>query len=268
MNFVRDDVAFLARSDNRMWLLRTLSEHREMSWKELQSETKASRPTLQRNLNALENKGLIKTNSARDYTLTLAGKCVSARFAELLETIRAARELGTAAKLFSGEHFEIDIRHLSDAELIMSTRENPYAPPDRQLDLMESADTFQWLLSTIGLRSLRTVRDCVVNQHSHHRVIIDPTVAEKLSSDSRYIETIQDLMATDHCEIYVSESEIPFYLGVSDAVVQFGTLDDDGRLKAIIETDEDTTRAWAHSTLDSYQQSSEPSHQSLLSDTA
>lgn len=250
-----DDITFLARSEHRVWIMNTLKESGQTSWEELRAKSSASRTTLQRNLNELESRGWIKKSPPRYHSLTLPGKCVTERYSELVKTVRATNQLDSDLEWFLSDTFDFDVRQIADADVTTSSEANPYAPIDRQLDVMQSADTFRWLVSTLGMQSMRVVRNCVLDRHELHVVIVDPAVADLIQSEQEYMDITDDLISSSCCEILVAQDEIPFYLGISDSVVQIGAQDDNGLLQAIVETERNEMREWALETLEEYRRS-------------
>lgn len=225
-----------------------------LSWETLRTRSSASRTTLQRNLDALESKGWIETSPPRKYSLTLGGRCIADRFAELVETVKATETLSPNLHCFLADEFDFDIRLIADADVVNANEPRPYAPIDRQISLMEATDSFRWLLSTVGLQSMRVVHSCVINHHERHEIVIDPTVVDMFRSNSRYMDLVEDLLSSDTCSVFVAEKTVPFYLGISESRAQIGVHSDNGLLRSLVDCEQDDFREWSISTFATYKE--------------
>lgn len=257
MEEVLEKVDFLARSKYRVWILERLREAGPQTWAQLRAECDGSRATLQRNLDSLECHGWVRTVESRTYALTTAGRAVITHFSDLLDTVATTRRLRRFLRWFPAERFDIDVRSFADADITTPTPGDPYAPVNEQISAMESADAFRWLLPTVGPQVIRVTRDCVVERHERHEVVVDPAVAEHLRTTPDYADLAADLLELDHCEIRISDGEIPFYLGLTDDVIQVGAEDDEGIHRAVVETADEEVRQWAERTYERFRQNAE-----------
>lgn len=237
-------VSFLARSKYRVGFLRHLYDQ-PLTWRELRSKSDASRVTLQRNLDTLCEYGWIRISKPRTYELTVAGRTIVDRFMDVVEAVSVAERFQPLLRYLPDDEFYFDIGTLVDAEITVADQSDPYAPINEQLSTMKSADSFKWLMPTVGLQVIRATENSVIQQHDQHEIIVNADVVERMPSTHGCREILTEVLEADHCEVYVSEKEIPFYLGLTELPVQLGVANDDGLYHAIVETRDDQTRDWA-----------------------
>lgn len=253
-----NDIDFLARSANRVQLLQELPDREQLERDDIKACCEASRTTIQRNLNAIEERGWIQ-NTNQTYSLTLSGEIVIEAFSDLVETIQLVRKLQPVLNWFPRE-LAIDFTPLRNVTVVTPDPSNPYAPVNRHIEAMESADWFRCMLPAIGLQPMTIAHKRVVHDGCTHEVIVDEGVAETLRSDSNYTELVDEMIETGHCHLYVYDGDFSFYLGLTDKCVQIGVEDDDGVPRGLMEIDADSqdVRKWAEEIYAEYKQQATP----------
>lgn len=108
-----------------MRLLRALAERDELSRDELRREFDASRTTIQRNLDALVERGWVE-NSNRTYSIAPCGELAAEEFSACYRKMRAVNRLQPFLRWTSTE--DLDLAHLSGAAVVVATESDPYAP--------------------------------------------------------------------------------------------------------------------------------------------
>ncbi len=244
-------VEFLARSSTRVRLLAALDERGRLQKEELKGAVDASRTTIQRNLDALEERGWIR-NDAREYRITELGAAIVDGFLELAKTVHVARRLEPLLARLPADSLDLPVRSLEDANVTVADPNNPLAPINRHVELVRSADRFRCLLPAVGLRPLLVVQESVLQGGHRHEVIVDEGVADTLRSDPAYRDPLAEMLASDRFALLVTDAEIPFYLGIGDGTVQLGVGDEDGTPKSLAECDSTVVREWAERTYAGY----------------
>jgi DNA-binding HxlR family transcriptional regulator len=122
-------IAFLARSENRVQVLRTVADEGR-SRQQLREELPISRTTLARILNEFETRGWF-ARTGQVYTTTPAADAILAMFVPLLETVEGVHNLGEAIDLLPPPARSVEFRHFRDADITTPTTENPAEPFDR-----------------------------------------------------------------------------------------------------------------------------------------
>lgn len=252
-----EEVNVLARSSIRAELLKVLFEHEQIKKDVLKERVAASRTGIQRNLDVLEERGWIGSNN-KEYWITLAGKPVVEEFLELLNTIHVAKRLQPLLEWVPPNEFDLELHSLATADLIVSQEIDPYAPANRHINLMKSSDRFRCLLPAVGLQPMMVARDRVVNHGSTHTVVLDPDLLDTLQDNHNYMELVEDILSDRDSEMFVSERQIPFYLGIADDAVQIGVGDDQGTPRSLVESKADDVQGWAERKYDKFKANAKP----------
>lgn len=258
-----NEIDFLARSANRVHLLNKLREHDQLDRDELKSSCKASRTTLQRNLDALEENGWVKSTN-RTYTLTTKGETIIAQFLELVDAVRVVNQIEPFLEWIPKGEFDLDLRLLVDADLTLSTPNNPYAPVNEHVEALKTVTSFRGLLSVVGRGAVETAWRQVLNGEAEHELVIEEGVVKTLCEDPHYEDMVKEAMDTGRYQIYIYDGDIPYYLGILDETVQIGVEDDKGLPRGLLEYNSDSivVKEWAEQTYNSYKQKSKPFHTS------
>lgn len=215
------------------------------------------RSTLDRALRELEAADLVAYEDGV-YALTSVGNHLVAEFDAFTERASIAVELEPVLRWIDPADLDLDLRHLSDAEVWTPEPSDPWAMVNRHVRALETADRVRGMLPLVGLHAVETVRDRVVEGGATVRLVVEPTVAETLRDDESYAPLFRDLQAHDGHVVSVSDREIPFFLGVfDDEFVQIG-VDEEKEPRALLETDDDAALSWARETLDAYERAVTP----------
>ena len=220
--------------------------------RELVETLDCSRSTVDRSIRELESLGLV-AYSEGEYRPTTFGRLALAEYRGFEERVETMKRLKPALAWLPVEEFDLDFGCLADAEVIVSTPSDPYAPANRHADVASQAETFRALLPAVGLNQLEAGREAAVERDQHQRIVVESGVAERLRNERHYAEKIEEMAATGQVEISVYDGTIPYFLGLYDGIVHVGVEDDDGMPRALIETDAEEVRSWAESTFAEYE---------------
>lgn len=240
------EIEFIARSENRVQILEELRRAGTLSKSELRGASEVARTTLVRNADALVERGWVE-NSNNQYSITPCGELLIEELTDLLETVREAKRLRPFFEWMPPAAFGLSVEVLSDADVTVSTSQNPYAPVNRHVESLASAERARCLLPAVDPQGMRTVERRVTSRDGDgdHELIITEDVAETLRTDPALDETVDALLSTDRIAIRVSPRDVPYYAGILDGVVQIGVSDRKGVPQALLETDADEAREWA-----------------------
>lgn len=220
----------------------------------LDDELAVSRSTIDRAVRELEMLDLV-TYSGDGYAVTPIGELFTRRCIECLEAVDVALRVEDVLRWIPPDDLDVDVRQFADARVVTPEPGDPYAMINRHVEVLEDAAVSRCLLPAIGLQGHQAAHENVVHGDAESELVVSADVATTLLEDPRYAPLTEDLLATDRFELYVSDEPIPFFLGVLDDLVQLGG-DDDGEPKALLETDAEAVRAWAHETIDAYRNAS------------
>lgn len=225
--------------------------------RELVERLDCSRSTVDRSIRELESLDLVACSEG-EYRPTTFGRLALAEYRDFEERVETLKRLEPALAWLPVEEFDLDFGRLADAEVVVSTPSDPYAPANRHADAAAQADTFRALLPAVGLNQLEAGRESAVEDGQRQHVVVASDVADQLRRKPHYAEKVEEMVATGRVEISVYDGTIPYFLGVYDETVQVGVEDDDGMPRALIETDAAEVRDWAESTFGEYEADARP----------
>ena len=252
-----EEVDYLARSTTRVRLLEALYENGSLEKAELKDRVDVSRTTIQRNLDALEAEGWVRDDNC-EYWITRSGELVAEQLLALLDTIYVSKQFEPLLKWLPPDSFDLDVHSLADADLVVADERDPYAPVNRHLELMQSAETFRGLLPAVGLQPLLVAHECVTERGHTQEIVVDEDVAATLSDEPNYRDPVEALLESDRCAVLVADRTVPFYLGLADDTVQIGVGDDDEVPRSLAETSDPDVRDWVERTYEEFRADAEP----------
>ncbi len=250
-------IAFLTGSNTRVAVFDAIRRAGRLDRNDLRNRIEASRTTVGRHLDALEERDWIqRTNDG--YELTTIGELVAADFFTLVETAATARRLRPFFRWVPNHEFDLDLRHLADANVTIGDPEDPYAIEDRHVRRTETASRLRLLLPLVGQRAVRASLSRVMERDQTVELILKPDVAELFDSHSQYASMYETLRRRNRYTVFVYEDEISYCLGILDETVQLLSFDNDGMPRVMLETDEPAVREWAEGVYDEYRRESTP----------
>lgn len=245
-----EHVAFVARSEHRLRVLEHLLESGSTTRYEFRDRIDASRSTVTRSLSALEDRGWI-TKSGNAYELTAAGQIVTDRFLSLTDAIETTEELSAFLKWFPTAEFDFSLEDIADETVITSTKADPYAPARAHLNMFEDINSFRGMLPSVDVEVARKVRGQIAERDLDIEMIVTEEIAETMAGNE-YAEIIREMQEMGQFRVLVCESELPFYLGISNGRVQIGVENDEGYPQALLETPTDAMETWARDVYEDY----------------
>lgn len=251
-----ETLSFVTRSTCRVRILETLARERAVSRTELRSTVDVVRTTLQRNLEALDERGLINENG-RSYEITPAGSLVASGLEESLDRIETANRLRPVLERIPVGTFEFDTERLADAAVVESTPSNPYRPVEAHQRRLTDGTDVRLLLPATGIDPIETSEDAIA-AGAVHDIVLTRSVVEAIQTDSSLTERFESLLEYDTVSVSVLDDDSPFYLGIVDETVQIGVHDEAGLPTALLESTDPVVEAWAVERFERAKSRSEP----------
>lgn len=246
-----DGIAFLARSGNRVRVLRTIAEETQTRQK-LREDLSMSRTTLGRVLNEFEERGWIRP-TGEGYTTTAAADAILAKFVPLLETMEGIHNLGEAVQWLPPPAHSIDLRHFRDATVTTATPDNPAEPFDRGLQLIRAADTYRGLTSTAIPSYVEALSEGIVQNGLTCEGVIKASFLETLRGDQDRVEPWYDLVETGETWLYDGPVPINMHIVDNVALIWLGEHDeDDLEVYGLLESENPSVVSWAESLYEEY----------------
>lgn len=239
---VIDAIGYVARSSCRVRILELLSERTVASRDELQAAVDVVRTTLQRNLEGLADRGLVRERE-RAYELTAAGSYVAQALEAALSRAIPAVELRPVLERLPADDLSIEPERLRDATVYEATPSNPYQPVERHASVVADADHARLVLPATAAKPTAEAGSNA-DGDTLHEVVATPDVVDAIESDPSLSEAV-DEFADGSYRLSVYDGPITYFVGVLDDVVQIGVHDDGGLPAALLESTDAQLRAWA-----------------------
>ncbi|QIB75261.1 DUF1724 domain-containing protein [Halogeometricum borinquense] len=256
MDVALEEIEFLALSANRVEVLDALRKA-SLTRHELEAETDASQPTLGRILRDFTDRGWIEHDGNR-YVATATGRLVAAAFTDLLETMETELKLRDVVEWLPTEEMDFDLRRLADATITVPTRTKPGAPVQRVLELLRESTHVQIFSHAFNEQSLDVVREQTVSGSQTFEGVFSPDALDAIAHDSTLRQRLEDLLDADAAEIRLHDEPIPLAVTITDDVVHLLLRDEDGLLRAALDTDDDAVLSWARDMHEQYWQAASP----------
>lgn len=244
-----EDIAFLARSENRVAIFRALGD-RARTRRELETVTGVARSTLGRALGDLEERGWVERNG-QTYEPTAAGALVLERFVPLLETMGGLRTLDTALELLPVEDMSLDIRHFADARVVTPTELRPSATMEYSLDKQRDAEYLTAVVRTVPPYAVAATHEMVTSEQLDATFVLDRAYLDSLSADDEMRAQWYE-MTTGSATIRCHAGPIPYVLLVFEETVHLWPCDDENGTWGLLESENPAVLAWAEDTIADY----------------
>lgn len=237
-----DDIAFLANSENRVAVLRTLVEAPQ-SHDEIRDRIGASRVTTARILREFEERDWI-TRSGQACTITPTGEWVCDEFTRLLDEMEAERRLREPLQWLSSDLLTFDVRRLRDAEVVVLQESDATAIIRRTLEFRRSSDRIRGVTRMVAPVFIENDWESTVHGDTRLEQVITPDVLDAVRNHPTSAKQLRDML--DEADVHVSVYEdIPISVGIYDDAVGIDLTDEEGIVKAGLVTEDETVREWA-----------------------
>ncbi len=251
-------VEFLARSETRVQLLDALVESGPLTRDALKRRFDAARTTIQRNLDALAERGWVRERN-REYHATQAGEWVAEDFGHLLRTVDTATELAPVYEHVDTGAVDLNLRHM-DVSVTTPDPADPLKMVHEQVQHIEGAEYLRMLFPLTCAQALAALHEQVVADGADLELVVTPPVAENLRSEPDYREQVADLQAAETASLWVYDGQFPYYLGRYSDTVELGLVDD-GQPAALVATEDERAHRWAERTVEEYRTEATPFEQ-------
>lgn len=269
-----DDVAYLARSENRVRVLRALTETVTKPGQQtpgydrrgLADATGASRTTLGRVLSEFQDRGWAERNADGEYVATPQGEHVAAAFDPFVRSMETIRDLGDAvAALPTGElslgpdgDIPIGVHHFEDATIRQPESYDPTFFGRYFADLVADADE----VYSVDYVATPEKMMAALEEELYSSGFVTKTVfAETLIShfrDHPGVGPNPEHLEFDGVEIYRYDGHVPCNVFVVDDTVLIENSQVTGLPDGtIIESRDEVVREWAIGVVERYVDASE-----------
>jgi predicted transcriptional regulator len=213
-----------------------------------------SRSTVDRAARELESLELI-TYSADGYIPTPVCERAATRFFDLTDAIELRRQWEPFLRWVPNEEFDLDLRLLEDAELVVAEPGDPWAMINRHVQLIGKMDRGRFVLPYTGMHAAETAHEQIVHNGAVCELIVEPSVAETFQSNPDYAQVVDEIMATGRLDVFIHEGELPYGLALVNGTAQIIVADGDDP-RALAETDAPDVWDWMEETYNDYRSAS------------
>ncbi len=221
----------------------------------LVGDVDCSRSTVDRAVRELESIGVVEYCEG-DHAVTQLGETVAGGLEELVGTVERRIELEPFLEWVPEGEFDLDLDHLSRAELWLPEPGDPWAMVNRHVTVLEATEDVRCVLPLVGLHAYEAVYDGVVDGGSAE-LIVTPDAARTLRTDPAYADMTWELATTGRYRLSRYDGSIPYFVGVLDDTVQIG-VDEAGEPRALLETTDPEARRWAEGEIEAYERGATP----------
>ncbi|MFC5369062.1 helix-turn-helix transcriptional regulator [Salinirubrum litoreum] len=253
-----DDIAYLARSDHRVSTLVALTV-RPRTRSELRGTVGVSPSTMRRTLREFEERDWIRRPD-HEYEATQLGAYIASGMTALKERVELEQRLRDVWQWLPGEESGFTVEMCPDAVVTVAEADNPYAPINRFLTLLDESDTLRFIGSSLVL--LEPCRDefCEHVIDGLQAEIIDPPrVAEYIRST--YPALSSETLASGNLTVRLLEDLPPYGVGLfDDRIAVCGHDPDSVTVRVLLDTADEEAREWAESEYDFYRRQTQTAH--------
>lgn len=199
-----EDIAYLARSVNRVRILDVLASGRHERG-DVEDITGIARTSIDRIVKEFEERGWAQRTSDGYYVATPTGERILTEFIPFLRSMEAIRTLGDLVAWLPTDEVPIGLHHFADATVSRPDPAYAMSTVEDLEDLLSEASLFRFLIG-VALPSAfeRTIRDVVVNEDLRPEIVLTDDVLhyllehpERLPRWREYIEAGGDVYRYD-----------------------------------------------------------------------
>ena len=247
-----EDIAYLSRSQNRIGILEALASG-PYTRRELEAFTEASRTTLDRIVNELEERGWAERTVDGEYVTTPTGQQLLEQLLPFIDAVVAIRQLGDAIAWLPAAELSIGLHHFRDATVRRPEQDDPMVTIDYFTELIQDTTQFRVLTDLAAPVPLaRAMRDRIVAGEMTAEYVVADGIIEytKEKSDRR---TRWREMTEEGASVFRYEGAIPCNMYIFDdrlLLKKGGTEPIEEGYGVPIESTDGTVLAWGHDLID------------------
>lgn len=243
-------VSFILHSENRLDVLEALASE-PGTRPELQSKTDIPRSTLSRILADFTREELAIKDGHR-YLATPLGVYLARELRSLFDSVDSMARLQTLGQWLRLPDSGIELEDLAGATVTLPTRADPLAPVKRTAAVLTSSEHVRGLCNNAVVENIEAIWHGVVEESRGFEAVVTVDALNVVSRDAAVSELVCEMLTSGRVEVSVYDGEIPQLVAVADGTVVFEVTDDEGAIQGIIETEDESIRAWFDSTFETY----------------
>lgn len=238
----REDIAYLVGSECRVETLRELRED-SLRPSTLAERVSCARETAQRNLAGFTERSWVQKQHS-SYRLTTAGQMVLKRYERLEQTVENAKNLDVFLSNVGAVADEVDTDLLAAQTVTTSTSENPHAPIERWLTLVDDVVDDYYGVTPIVSRVFNEAAERAIGSDTHMELVIDESVLQ--TSKEKFPDALALALELEQFTLWIVPRELEYGLTIADDHVWFAAYDDFGNIVASVDGDDEQFVTWAY----------------------
>jgi predicted transcriptional regulator len=246
----REDIAYLVGSNCRIEILRALDDEL-LGPSALAERASCARETAQRNLAGFAERDWVAKED-KAYRLTAAGRMVLDRYDQLERTVESADQLSTFLANCEGIVDRVDPDLLAEQTITTSTVDNPHAPIERWLRLVDGVVDRYYGMTPIVSEVFNQAAESAIGAETEMELIIDESVLE--TSREEFPDALDLAFDLDQFTLWLLPETVEFGMAVVDGSVWVAAYDSLGNVVASVDGDDDRFVDWALDCYDDYRE--------------
>ncbi|MEF8825542.1 MAG: ArsR family transcriptional regulator [Halapricum sp.] len=235
---------------SRRWPVLDVLRAGPLDRRDLQERVGVSRPTIHRQLRALEDAELV-TKRNGTFALTPVGELAATEFSRMFEIMETVSTLSQVVPWLRVAEFDFEFDRLRHAEVTLPGPNDPFTTTRRMLRIIHGSDHIRMVTYTFLPEGDPAARRCFVEEGQFFEGVLDSKLVHSLLEDPASAAHLRELL-TRGARIRVAPDPVPIILTIADEEVMIGAVDDSGSPRGLIVTDDELIRAWAEETVDDY----------------
>ena len=247
-----EDIAYLAKSANRLRLLDTLASG-SYSRRDLDERTGIARTTIGRIVNEFEERGWAERTPNGEYTTTPVGEQVVTEFMPLVESMGVIRELGSLVTWIQAVEHPLSLHHLSDATVRWPEQDDPMEILDFFVDLIRDTSEFYTLNHLApAVAFTEIMRDRLVADQLTATCVFTGELVDYIQRRPDRRERWRDCVAAG-ADVYRYDGAVPCNLIILDKRGYIAKSQaEHGNQYTMIESENSVVRAWAMEVIETH----------------
>jgi len=255
MNTAIEDIAFLANSENRVAVLKTLVEA-PRTRHELRDEVDASRVTIARILRELEARNWIE-HSGQAYAVTQLGDWICNEFTSLVDEVEAEHRLRQALRWIPSGLLTFDVQYLRDAETVLLEGSDPTAVVRRFVRFHHESERVFGCTRCVAPPLIEKHWQLTVDGDTLVEQVLTPGALETVLDYPTAEQQLHEMLDEPNAHYFIGEN-IPISVGIVDGAVAINLTDEEKVQKGVLVTENETVHTWAVDLFETYRDEARP----------
>lgn len=241
-----EDITFLTRSEHRIEVLDAVSDE-SRTRHELRELTGASRVTVNRILEDLEDRGWLAQQNGR-YEATAKGAFVAEEVTGLTSNLAVSKKLDDALQWIPTEAFDFDLALLRDAEIFRKSNWGDHTETIRRItNLVSQTSRIRGTAVGFSHEVVDAIREAITENDISFDVVVEESTLEMIRKDTGLQNQFQEILQSENASMALCSGPGPFHMVMifDQTVMVCGKPTGGGPRPGWVRTDNDTVRTWA-----------------------